>query len=200
MEQLESLNLGLLHVLLTLSPLERAVFLLREAFDYPYEDIARLVGRRADSCRQLAHRARDRVRSQKADVAVDSELHEELLQAFLSAAQGGDLARLEGMLADDAVLVSDGGGKVVSATRPVVGPSNIARFFAGIAQKAPEGTEVVLRPVNGAPAALILVEGHLDTVFSLQTAQGRIYRVFAVRNPEKLVGLAASLGLRPVDF
>ena len=188
-EQIESLNLGLLHVLLTLPPLERAVFLLREAFDYPYDRIAEVVGRRPDACRQIARRARHHVRSEDVERSVDREAHEQLLAAFLEAAEKGEAGRLEGLLAEDVVLISDGGGKVVSATRPIGGRTNVARFLVGISQKAPAGTTVSFRQVNGVPGAEVRIEGRVAALFTLQVAKGRIRRVFVVRNPEKLSAL-----------
>lgn len=188
-ERLESLNLGLLHVLLTLPPVERAVFLLREAFDYPYDQIAVVVDRKPDACRQIARRARDRVRSTGAGTAIDEQSHEELLSAFLRASQEGDTARLESLLAEDVVLISDGGGKVVAAVNPIVGVSRVTRFLVGIAKKAPPGTRFRLRSVNGAPAAEVIQDGAPSVVFQLDIDGGVIRRVFAVSNPDKLTGL-----------
>lgn len=189
-DRLQSLNLGLLHVLLTLPPLERAVFLLREAFDYPYDEIAPVVGRRPDACRQLARRARNRVRSQGATLSVDPKQHEALLHAFLQASQEGELQRLESILANDVVLVSDGGGRVVAATRPIQGASNVSRFLVGIARKAGGEVSAEVSTVNGAPAAVIRIDGVVSAVFSLQVEGGRVRRIFVVRNPEKLRGVA----------
>lgn len=188
-EELESLNLGLLHVLLTLPPLERAVFLLREAFDYPYDRIAEVVGRRADTCRQIARRARAHVQAERAESHVDHDVHEQLLAAFLSAAHEGDGEKLEELLAEDVVLVSDGGGRVVAALRPILGAQKVSRFLIGVAGKAPPETTVRVRQVNGAPAAEVRIEGAVAAVFSLEVTDGRIRRVFIVRNPEKLAAL-----------
>ena len=188
-ETLESLNLGLLHVLLTLPPLHRAVFLLREAFDYPYEEIGRIVGRRPDACRQIARRARDQVRREGAETSVDAREHTRLLEAFLDAARAGETARLERLLADDVVLLSDGGGKAVAATKPVRGANNVARFLAGIARRASDDTTIRLRTVNGSPAAEIRDAGRVSSVFLLHVHEGVVRRVFAVRNPDKLAGL-----------
>ena len=189
-EHLESLNLGLLHVLLTLPPLERAVFLLREAFDYPYDRIAEIVGRRPDACRQIARRARGHIREERMASPVDHEVHQRLLVAFLSAAQEGDVDRLEQLLAEDVVLISDGGGKAIAARRPILGPSNVTRFLVGIAGKAPGGTTIGFRQVNGAPAVEVRIEGEVSAIFTLQEVDGLIRRVFVVRNPEKLAALS----------
>ena len=189
-EHLESLNLGLLHVLLTLPPLERAVFLLREAFDYPYDRIAEIVGRRPDACRQIARRARGHIREERMASPVDHEVHQRLLVAFLSAAQEGDVDRLEQLLAEDVVLISDGGGKAIAARRPILGPSNVTRFLVGIAGKVPSGTTIGFRQINGAPAVEVRIEGEVSAIFTLQEVDGLIRRVFVVRNPEKLAALS----------
>ncbi|HSM04661.1 MAG TPA: RNA polymerase sigma factor SigJ [Longimicrobiales bacterium] len=188
-ERLESVNLALLHVLLRLGPVDRAVFLLREVFDYGYDEIADVVDRRPDACRQIARRARERVRREGADRPVDPGEHEALLRAFLEAARAGELARLEALLAEDVVMVSDGGGKVPSATREVTGISSVARLLAGVAGKAPAGVSMDIRSINGMPAAVVRVEDALEVVFLLQIADGRIRRIFAVRNPDKLVDI-----------
>lgn len=192
-EHLESLTLAMLHVIGRLGPLERAVFLLREAFDYGYAEIGELVDRRPDACRQIAHRARRRVREEGVG-SVEADEHAALLEAFLDAARAGEVARLEALLTDDAVLLSDGGGKAVSALNPVRGPNRVARFLVGIARNAPASTAFELRQLNGLPAAVVSVEGRVVATFSLQVREGRIRRVFSTRNPDKLEGLQGGRG------
>jgi len=186
MERLDALSLALLRVIERLSPLERAVFLLREAFGYGYDEIAEVVERRTDHCRQIAKRARDRVRSEGGDQPADADEHARLLHAFLGAAQEGDLEALEELMTEDVVLVSDGGGRAVAATRPVLGRRNVARFMAGISTKAPAGTSVEVGRANGLPAALVRTDGVLTAVFTLDVRGGRIRQVLSVRNPDKL--------------
>lgn len=187
-EHLESLTMAVLRVIDTLAPLERAVFLLREAFDYDYESIAELVDRRPDACRQIVHRARQRVRAEGAG-SVDPAEHEALLEVFLEAARVGDVERLEAFLTDDAVLIGDGGGKAVSALNQVQGRNRVARFVSGIAEGAPPSTTVEIRSLNGLPAAVVSMEGVVVATFSLQVRGGRIRSIFSVRNPEKLARL-----------
>lgn len=188
-ERHEALSMALLQVLGRLDPLERAVFLLREAFSYPYAEVARIVGKRVDHCRQIAHRAAERVRAERPRVEADAAVHERLLQTFLAAAAEGDLAALEAALTEDVVLYSDGGGRVAAARNPVRGPWAVARFMAGISAKAPAHTTVKLTWHNGLPAAVVRVGGRVDLAISLDVDGERIRRVFMVRNPEKLGGL-----------
>lgn len=188
-EHLESLTMAMLHVIDRLNPMERAVFLLREAFDYPYGDIGELVGRRPEACRQIAHRARRRVRDDAVG-SLDPQEHEDLLRAFLDAARRGDIEALEAHLTDDAALIADGGGKAVAAGNAVVGRTRVARFFAGVGQGADESIRVVLRRLNGLPAAVVISDGTVIATFSLNVVGGSIREVFSVRNPDKLRSLA----------
>lgn len=188
-EHLESLTMAMLHVIDRLSPLERAVFLLREAFDYPYEQIGELVGRRPDACRQIASRARRRVRGE-VEESLDPEDHHDLLLAFLQAARKGDIEALESLLTDDAALISDGGGKAVSARNAIVGRNRVARFIAGVTEATPESTRVEIRRLNGLPAAVVIDGRDVVATFSLSVVSGAVHRIFSVRNPDKLRGLA----------
>ena len=188
-ERAEALSLALLRVLDRLDPVQRAVFLLREVFDYPYEDVARVVGRRVDHCRQLARRARERVREERPPVEADPAEHERLLERFVAAADAGDLAGLEALLAEDVVLLSDGGGKVPAALNPVRGRDRVARFMVGVRKKATGDVSVRLARANGLPAALVYVDGRLGSLLALDVRDGRVATVFSVRNPDKLRGL-----------
>lgn len=188
-ERHEALSMAMLQVLDRLDPLERAVFLLREAFSYPYDEIARIVGRREDHCRQIAHRAATRVRAERPRVEADAAAHQRLLTSFLGAAATGDLARLEALLTEDVTLYSDGGGKAAAATNPVVGPDRVARFMAGISAKAPDETTTDFVVLNGLPGAVVRVAGEVAVTVSLDVREGRVCRVYMVRNPEKLGGV-----------
>ncbi|GMV08041.1 MAG: RNA polymerase sigma24 factor [Gemmatimonadota bacterium] len=188
-ERYEALSIALLQVLDRLDPLERAVFLLREAFSYPYEDVARIVGKRVDHCRQIAHRAAKRVRAERPRVEADAAVHERLLQTFLAAAAEGDLSALEAMLTEDVVLYSDGGGKAVAARNPVQGPWAVARFMAGIAAKGRHRATATLVRLNGLPAVVVRADGRPVVAISLDVEADRIRRVFMIRNPEKLGGV-----------
>jgi RNA polymerase sigma-70 factor (ECF subfamily) len=185
----EALSLALLQVLDRLDPLERAVFLLREAFSYPYEEVARIVGKREDHCRQIAHRAATRVRAERPRVEADAAAHRRLLTAFITAAEEGDLPGLESLLTEDVVAVSDGGGKATAATRPIHGPDRVARFIAGVTAKGAPGAEVALVELNGLPGAVVRLDGEVIVAMSLDVQGDRIRRIYIVRNPEKLGGV-----------
>ena len=188
-ERHEALSMALLQVLNRLDPLERAVFLLREAFSYPYDEVARIVGKREDHCRQIAHRAATRVRAERPRVEADAAAHQRLLDSFLSAAATGDLERLEALLTEDVTIYSDGGGKAAAATKPVVGPDRVARFMVGITSKAPEGTTTDMVTLNGLPGAVVRVDGAVTVTVSVDVREGKVCRVFMVRNPDKLRGV-----------
>lgn len=185
-ERAEALSLALLRVLDRLNPLERAVFLLREVFDYTYDEVAQVVERRTDHCRQLARRARQRVRDGRPSVEADPAEHERLLARFLEATEEGDLASLEAMLSEDVVLLTDGGGKVRAALNPIHGPDRVARFMVGVRRKVEGELRVTLGRANGMPAALLHVDGRLDSIMTLDVKDGRITTLFSVRNPDKL--------------
>lgn len=187
-ERAEQVSLALLTVLDQLAPLERAVFLLREVFDYTYEEVSRVVDRRVDHCRQLARRARERVRGKRPRLEADPDEHERLLRGFLEATEAGDLASLEALLAEDVVLLSDGGGKAPAALNPIHGPNRIARFMVGVRRKFGGEVEVTFARANGLPAALLRLDGRLQTIMALDVREGLIQTVFVVRNPDKLPG------------
>ncbi|MEQ9399132.1 MAG: RNA polymerase sigma-70 factor [Longimicrobiales bacterium] len=189
LERFELLSTALLRVLEHLDPLERAVFLLREVFGYPYADIAAMVERREDHCRQLAHRAKRRLRSERPGGEARVEEHGRLLEGFLRAAGAGDLAGLEALLLDDVVLLSDSGGNAPAARRPVLGRNPVARFMAGIAAKASPQARIDRVELNGLPGVLLHDLGRLQTAMSVDVRDGRIAAVFLWRNPEKLRGL-----------
>ncbi|MFI5955952.1 RNA polymerase sigma-70 factor [Cryptosporangium sp. NPDC051539] len=183
-ELAESVSVAMLTVLETLGAVERAVFVLREVFDVPYDEIAEAVGKTPASVRQIAHRARDHVAARRPRVRVSRAEQDAVVERFLSAVRGGDLRALLDVLAPDVVVVADGGGIVTAARHPVVGAQRAAAFLAMLSKVANFSIEVTL--LNGAPAVRIEVNGALDTVASLLVEDGRVSRVFAVRNPEKL--------------
>ena len=186
-ELAESVSLAMLVVLETLSPLERAVFVLREVFGFEYAEVAEATGRSPDAVRQLASRARKHVQARRPEPRATAET-EEVSASFFAAAAGGDLQQLMDLLAPDVVLLSDGGGKAKAALRPIVGADKVARFLLGI--RPPEGDfHVEWRPVNGTPSAIVHLGGRLDTVATGVVADGKVVRLYLVRNPDKLTGL-----------
>ena len=193
-ELAESVSIAMLTVLETLTPTERAVFGLREVFDLPFDHIAEATGKSAAAVRQIAHRARSHVAARRPRVDVDRAEQRRAVDRFLTALRTGDLQGLMDALAPDAVLIADGGGVVSAVRRPVEGPKKIANLLGGFARVIPTA---VVEPVllNGAPGARILVDGTLDTVIGFAFEDGRISRVFAVRNPDKLHRLTVETSL-----
>jgi RNA polymerase sigma-70 factor (ECF subfamily) len=185
----ESVSLAVLVVLESLSPLERAVFVLREAFGFPYGEIATALDKSDAAVRQLAGRARKHVDERRPRFEVDPAERRDLTERFLAAATGGDLGELLSLLAPGARLVGDGGGKVRLNLRAVEGADKVARFLLGVAKKIVPGTEMRPTEINGGPALLTLVDGEVDGVFQLDVADGLIQCIYIVRNPDKLTSL-----------
>ena len=184
-ELAESVSIAMLTVLETLTPTERAVFVLREVFDLPFDEIAAATGKSAAAVRQIAHRARSHVAARRPRMEVDRTEQRQAVARFLMALRTGDLQGLMDALAPDAVLIADGGGVVATVRQPVVGAKKIVNLLRGFARFAPAAVvEQVL--LNGAPGVRIVLDGTVDTVIGFAFEDGRISRVFAVRNPEKL--------------
>jgi RNA polymerase sigma-70 factor (ECF subfamily) len=191
-ELADSLSQAFLVVLEQLTPLERAAFLLREVFDYPYAAIAEIVDRSEASCRQLVARAKRHLEAGRPRFDPDPTQRARLLERFVAAAEEGDLAALEALLAEDAVLYADGGGKAVAARRPLVGGARIARFLAKVTRlrRAHGAFALELVTVNGQPGRLLRgPDGRVADVLSIDVAGGRIQTVRIVRNPDKLAHL-----------
>ena len=183
----ESLTFGFLTVLERLEPVERAVFVLHEVFGEPYDDIAAAVDRTPAACRQIAHRARERVRSERPrSRPVDAHRRDSLLGAFLTAAAGGDLDTLRSMLTNDAVLLSDGGASRHAARRPVVGPDRIARFVANLAGRMPAETTIDFVLVNGTRGVLASWDDEPQVLLLGESDGETFHAIWAVRAPEKL--------------
>ena len=199
-EVAESLSQAFLVVLEQLTPLERAAFLLRVVFDYPYAEVAATIGRNEVSSRQLVARARKHLASAGPRFDADPELRRRLLERFLAAAREGDLAGLEALLAEDAVLYADGGGQVVAARRPLVGAARIARMFASVTHKtfARDPPDAQLVAVNGQPGQVLRgADGGVLQVLSIDVEDGLIRVVRIVRNPDKLAHLDAGTPRQP---
>ena len=190
----DSVSLAVLVVLESLSPLERAVFVLREAFGYPYADIAVTLDRSEPAVRQLAGRARRHVEEKRPRYEVDPAERRDLTERFLAAAVEGDLEGLLALLAPDARLVGDSGGRSRAPLRVIESADKVGRFVSGAARKGlAEVPDVTFRylEVNGGPAVLMLSGGKPDSVYQLDVADGRIQCVYIIRNPEKLLFLDA---------
>ncbi|GKQ41752.1 RNA polymerase sigma24 factor [Streptomyces sp. A012304] len=186
----ESVSLAVLVVLESLSPLERAVFVLREAFGYPYGEIAAVLDRSEAAVRQLAGRARRHVEERRPRYEVDPVQRRELTERFLAAAAEGDLAGLMELLAPDARLVGDSGGKAKAPLRVLESADHVGRFLTGTARKGVADLSFRLLELNGGPAVLALSGGKPDSVLQIDVADGRIQVVYVLRNPDKLRSLA----------
>ncbi|MET7287293.1 RNA polymerase sigma-70 factor [Streptomyces sp. NPDC005573] len=186
----DSVSLAVLVVLESLSPLERAVFVLREAFGYPYAEIATLLDRGEPAVRQLAGRARRHVEERRPRYEVDPAQRRDLTERFLAAAAEGDLGGLMALLAPDARLVGDSGGKAKAPVRILHSADKVGRFLAGVARKGVPGLSFRFIEVNGGLAVLALADGEPDSVFQVDIADGLITTVYAIRNPEKIRSLA----------
>ncbi|MGA4959954.1 RNA polymerase sigma-70 factor [Streptomyces lavendulocolor] len=185
----DSVSLAVLVVLESLSPLERAVFVLREAFGFPYAEIAATLERSEAAVRQLAGRARRHVDEGRPRYDVDPAERRDLTERFLAAAAGGDLDGLLALLAPDVRLVGDSGGKSKAPLRVVESADKVGRFLCAVAGKTPAPATYRTAEVNGAPAVLVSLGGKLDSVFQVDIVDGRIQCVYIVRNPDKLLGL-----------
>jgi RNA polymerase sigma-70 factor (ECF subfamily) len=192
----QTASMAFLWLLERLNPVERAVLVLHDAFDYSHEEIGRIIGRTAVASRQALRRARRRVDEARASeglrapVAPDAR-HRRLARTFIDAAEGGSLQSLIDLLAEDVVFVADGGGRAVAAIRPIVGRDRVARLLAGIAGKEPHD-RVAAAGYNGAPALIAYWRGRPMVLFVFGVDEtGAVTEVFAVRNPEKLAGVPA---------
>ncbi|GAA3041528.1 RNA polymerase sigma-70 factor [Actinokineospora globicatena] len=193
-EQRESVSLALLVLLERLTPAERAVFVLREAFGYSHREIADVLDVTEANSAQVYRRARAHLDGARRRVPVDRERAEVIAHRFLAAAATGDLAGLESVLAADVVSWADGGGKVSAARRPVRGVEQVARYLTGWMSRQVPGLEVSLREVNGEVGFVAVVDGRLWGVVVLEVVDDLITTVHAVANPDKLHHLAAQLG------
>jgi RNA polymerase sigma-70 factor (TIGR02957 family) len=187
-EVADSLSTAFLVLLENLSPVERAVFLLREVFDYPYDQIAEIVDKSQDNVRQVAVRARRRVDERRPRFDASREARDELSRRFFAAAEEGDLEGLEALLAQDAVLHGDGGGKVPALAQPVHGRKRVAKVLMGWVQQAVKfGLEVRMVEVNGQPGAMTLdSQGAIVNVVSLDIADSQVQGLNSIVNPDKL--------------
>ncbi len=185
-ELAESVSIAMLTVLETLNPTERAVFVLREVFDLPYDDIAAAVDKTPAAVRQVAHRARAHVEARRPRVQVDRTEQQQVVERFLAAVSGGDVQALMDVLAPDVVLIADGGGFAQAVRKPVLGAEIVSAFLSRFPKLLPEATLEQIW-INGAPA--VRIEGGDKagtTAVSMVVENGRITRIFAMRNPHKL--------------
>jgi len=190
-ELADSLSMAFMVVLETLSPAERAAFLLHDVFGYEYPELSRILERAEPACRQLVARSRRRLAERRPRYDVSPEEHARLLEGLVSATAQGDVDALMALLSADAVLKSDGGGRVAAARVPIHGADRVARAIVGFTQKASGPFDVQMATVNGLPGLIVHVGGQLQSVLTLDIADGRIQGVYIVANPEKLRGITA---------
>jgi len=182
----ERVSYALMVVLEALSPAERTAFVLHDLFGMPFPEVAAAVGRTPAAVRQLAVRARSHVASGASRIEVDPGERRRVADAFMAAVAGGDLATLVPVLDPDVMLVSDGGGRVSAARRPVLGADNVARFLLGVARKIRPGDTLLPVSVNGGPGFIVSHDGSTRLVGALTVSSGRISRIDLVLAPDKL--------------
>jgi RNA polymerase sigma-70 factor (ECF subfamily) len=186
----ESISMAFLVLLESLSPLERAVFLLREVFDYEYAEIAQITGRDEVACRQLFSRAKKHISQNRPRFPASPETHAKMLNRFMEACIAGDIDGLMSLLAEDVTAWMDAGGKVTAGARQMVqGRDTVARGIIGHLARAPEGMTVDVAEVNGFPALLVRVKGQIASVVTLEVEGDFISAVRTVINPDKLAHL-----------
>ena len=185
-EKLDSISFAFLVLLEVLSPIERAVFLLREIFDYDYSEIAVLVEKEETNCRQIFSRAKRRIVENRPRYASNQEQHQHLLDSFLEACQTGDLAALNHLLAEDAIVTVDGGGKVEAATRPIAGREQIIRFFGALIARTTAPIRAEPIRVNGQRGILVLINEQPSSILLLATSSTHIHHIWTIRNPDKM--------------
>jgi len=187
-EMASDVSMAFLWVLERLSPEERAAFLMRQVFDHDYADIATMLGKTEAACRQMVHRAQERVQQQQPRFDVPKQTHQSLLGRFMVAAKAGDRDAMKAMMADDVQLVSDGGGKILSFMRILRGAGRVAGVFWSVEHQHPQRVDYRQARVNGEPGLLRYVEGKLESAQSFVIEDGKIAAVLVVRNPDKLTG------------
>ena len=186
----ESVSMAMLVVLETLTPNERAVFVLREVFGFSHDEIASTIGKSAAAVRQMAHRAREHVQSRrKRFEPVDPKLSFEITARFFTAASTGDVDALLEMLASDVVWTADSDGKVSAARRPVIGAERVAKVIIGLIRVAGEEGRIEPATYNNSPALKLYIGDRFEGVVTIEITEGRISHFYVMRNPDKLVGI-----------
>jgi RNA polymerase sigma-70 factor (ECF subfamily) len=192
-ELAESLSFAFLHILESLSAEERVAFLMREVFDAPYSEVAEALETTEVNSRQLVSRARAHLRSRRPRHRVDPKVHQQLLGEFVRACGEGDATALVGLLKEDAILYSDGGGKTSAALKPIYGADRIIRFMLGLHRKLPGRLGGYAAQINGSPGAVVTLDGQVHSVVTVEPDGDRIRSVYFVLNPDKLQLLTQTL-------
>jgi RNA polymerase sigma-70 factor (ECF subfamily) len=195
----DDVSFALMLALDRLTPAERAAFLLHDVLDVPFDEIAVTLARSEPAVRRLASRGREHVREAHRSGATRREEAERVRRAFLKALRNDDVDGLKALFAQDAVMLSDGGGKAFAALNPLHGPDRIARFYTGVVRKSNSTFTAWNTTVNGAPGLVVYASGILLNTLALEIEDGLIHAVYAMRNPDKLRGTAARFGLTTED-
>ncbi len=192
-EEIDEVTLPLLLALERLSPLERAAFLLHDVFDLDFDEVAQTIGRAPAACRQLAHRARSRVRESRPRYPVERQQGLAIAQAFFSASRNGDMGALRTLLADDVVLHADGGGKRPAAFRVITGATEVMMLQTALARRLSSDPSRLLGYgfINGLPGFVTLEADNLPQTTALDVADGKVVGIYVMRNPDKLHNVAA---------
>jgi RNA polymerase sigma-70 factor (ECF subfamily) len=194
LERADDVSVAFLTLLERLAPEARAAYLLREVFDADYGEVAEALGKTEPACRQLVHRAKAQLQDERPRYTVARETQLRLLRGFADAAVRGEFAALKAMLADDAQLIGDGGGKVPSFGVPLVGGQRIAQLYLATSLRYPNAVHYEVVVLNGQWGLLRVIDGTLESAQSLETDGERIVRIHAQRNPDKLARIARALG------
>lgn len=187
------LSVALMWVLERLSPEERAAFLMRQVFDRDYSEIATLLDKSEAACRQIVHRASERVQQDRPRFEVPKDAHRRVLEKFMHAARSGERDAMKAMLADDVQLTSDGGGKVPSFGQILVGGDRITNLYWALSRRLAGQIDYRMALINGEPGLLRYIDGQLESAQAFVTDGERILAIYAVRNPDKLAGIVHSL-------
>lgn len=194
LERADDVSIAFLAMLERLAPEARAAFLLREVFDADYGEVAETLGKTESACRQLVHRAKTQLQDKRPRYIVPHETQQRLMRGFAEAATRGEFAALKAMLADDAQLIGDGGGKVPSFGVPLVGAQRIAQLYLATNLRYREAVRFEVVRINGQWGLLRFIDGELESAQAIETDGERIVRIHAQRNPDKLARIVAALG------
>jgi len=188
-ERSEDLSMALMVVMESLTPVQRAVFVLHDIFGFDFGEISELIGKNESNCRKIAQRARSYIESQRTGEMPNEQGQEKFLSSFIKAVEQGEVGQLKNLLAEDAILYSDGGGRVTAARKPIHGNDKISRFLVSIAQMASGRRELEIKFINGRLGLLARLDGELNSVWSFNMDGTQIRNVYIVLNPEKLTDI-----------
>ena len=187
----DDVSIAFLAMLEALAPEERAAFILHDVLDDDYADIAEALGKSEAACRQMVHRARERVTARRRRFQVDDATRQRMLERFMAVAQSGDRKRVIELLATDAVMVSDGGGKATAICRPLIGAERISWFWYALSRHYSPRVRVCVVPINGESGVAILLDGRVSTLMAFDTDGQVVHSIYSLRNPEKIAAFAA---------